>query len=259
MSEAFKMESKASASQLIFKKMIDIMCEIGPVSKDQKNQAQGFKFRGIDQFINALHPALAKHRVFMSPRVASITYEMREVTRNTGKVGMDKHVHLQVEYTFFAEDGSFVVIGPIAAEGLDSGDKATAKALSAGLKYALIQAFSIPTEDMAEGDAESPEIAPRQHQQAPKAEAPSFSEYSKTTVVAPKPALVNPMTQDRAECYRQITNMLVDFKELCQDPKVELKKRYGVEETKLMTVEQLQDLVKWMPKFIHETKQMLVK
>src|SRR5690606_11320769 len=52
---------------------------------------------------------------------------------------------------------SKVTIGPIPAEGLDSGDKATNKALSAALKYALIQTFSIPTEDMAEGDAESPE------------------------------------------------------------------------------------------------------
>ena len=32
------------------------------------------------------------------------------------------------------------------------------KALSAALKYALIQTFSIPTEDMAEADLDSPEI-----------------------------------------------------------------------------------------------------
>lgn len=142
----------------IFKKMSEIMADIGPVKKDQKNQAQGFKFRGIDNFVNALHPALVKHGVFMTPRVISERSEIKEVTRGSGKQGFDKHVNLMVEYDFYAEDGSKVTVGPIAAEGLDSGDKATNKALSAALKYALIQTFAVPTEDMVDGDLESPEI-----------------------------------------------------------------------------------------------------
>lgn len=134
------------------------MSEIGTVSKNQKNQAQGFKFRGIDQFINALYPALLKHGVFMTPRCTSETHELKDVTRGSGKAGVDKHVSIMMEYDFYAEDGSKVTVGPIPGEGLDSGDKATNKALSASLKYALIQTFSIPTEDMAEADLDSPEI-----------------------------------------------------------------------------------------------------
>lgn len=135
------------------------MKDIGTVSKDQKNAAQGFKFRGIDQFVNALYPALTKHGVFMTPRVTSINQEAREVERSSGKKGVDKTVMLMVEYDFFAEDGSKVTVGPVAGEGLDSGDKATNKALSAALKYALIQTFSIPTEDMVDADKESPELS----------------------------------------------------------------------------------------------------
>lgn len=146
-------------SNLIYKKMSQVMSEIGSVQKDQKNQAQGFKFRGIDQFVNALYPALTKHGVFMAPRCVSEKSELREVTRGSGKQGVDKYVSIMVEYDFFAEDGSKVTVGPIPAEGFDSGDKATNKALSAALKYALIQTFSIPTEDMAEADKESPENA----------------------------------------------------------------------------------------------------
>jgi hypothetical protein len=145
----------------IYKKMSDVMREIGSVGKDQKNQAQGFKFRGIDQFVNSLYPALTKHGVFMAPRCVSEQHELKEVTRGSGKAGVDKHVTILMEYDFFAEDGSKVTVGPIPAEGLDSGDKATNKALSAALKYALIQTFSIPTEDMAEADLESPEIGRR--------------------------------------------------------------------------------------------------
>lgn len=146
-------------SQLIYKKMSDVMKDIGSIGKDQKNVAQGFKFRGIDQFVNSLYPALTKHGVFMCPRVVQATSEIREVERSSGKKSIDKHVNLLVEYDFFAEDGSKVTVGPIASEGVDSGDKATNKALSAALKYGLIQTFSIPTEDMVDGDSESPTIS----------------------------------------------------------------------------------------------------
>lgn len=142
----------------IYAKMSAVMRDVGAIGKDQKNTAQGFKFRGIDQFVNALYPALTKHGVFLSPRSVNYTQELKDVTRSNGKSGVDKHVTVLMEYTFWAEDGSSVTIGPVPAEGLDSGDKATNKALSAALKYALIQTFSIPTEDMAEADLESPEI-----------------------------------------------------------------------------------------------------
>lgn len=145
-------------SNMIYKKMSDVMKDVGAIGKDQKNTQQGFKFRGIDQFVNALYPALTKHGVFMSPRATAFTHELKDVVRGSGKSGVDKHVSIMMEYDFYAEDGSKVTIGPVPAEGLDSGDKATNKALSAALKYALIQTFSIPTEDMAEADFESPEI-----------------------------------------------------------------------------------------------------
>lgn len=145
-------------SNLIYKKMSDVMKDVGPITKDQKNTAQGFKFRGVDQFVNALYPALTKHGVFMTPRVTQSSQEIREVERSNGRKGVDKHVSLLVEYDFYAEDGSKVTVGPIASEGVDSGDKATNKALSAALKYALIQTFSVPTEDMTDGDSESPTI-----------------------------------------------------------------------------------------------------
>jgi hypothetical protein len=174
-------------SNLIYKKMSQVMIEIGFVGKDQKNQAQGFKFRGIDQFVNALYPALTKHGVFMAPRCVKEEHELKDVTRGSGKAGIDKHVTLLMEYDFFAEDGSKITVGPIPAEGLDSGDKATNKALSAALKYALIQTFSIPTEDMAEADLESPEIGTKKQplQEAAKpaaatAEAPALANGKST-------------------------------------------------------------------------------
>lgn len=143
-------------SNLIYKKMSDVMKDIKSVGKDQKNVSQGYAFRGIDQFVNALYPALTKHGVFMTPRCVKEEHLLKDVTRSNGKSAVDKHVTLLMEFDFFAEDGSKITVGPIPGEGLDSGDKATNKAMSACLKYALIQTFSVPTQDMAEADLDSP-------------------------------------------------------------------------------------------------------
>lgn len=144
-------------SQLIYKKMVDVMRDVGPVSKDQKNTAQGYKFRGIDQFVNALHPALIKNGVFLTVEVLERTEQLKDVERSNGKRGVDKHVALKVKYSFHAEDGSSVS-STLVSEALDSSDKSTNKALSAAFKYALIQTFSVPTEDMEEADRTTPEI-----------------------------------------------------------------------------------------------------
>lgn len=194
---------------LIYKKMSDVMREIGAIGKDQKNQAQGFKFRGIDQFVNALYPALTRNGVFMAPRALRHDQEIKEVVRSNGKTGVDKHVSIMMEYTFYAEDGSNVVVGPIPAEGLDSGDKATNKALSAALKYALIQTFSIPTEDMAEADLESPELGR------------SNSVVQQPTETTPE-VLVEPKTQERptkrASSFRKPSSASEKAKEETTEP-----------------------------------------
>jgi hypothetical protein len=181
-------------SNLIYKKMSDVMKDVGAIGKDQKNTAQGFKFRGIDQFVNALYPALTKHGVFMTPRATQFSQDLKDVTRSNGKAGVDKHVAIMMEYDFYAEDGSKVTVGPVPAEGLDSGDKATNKALSAALKYALIQTFSIPTEDMAEADFDSPEIG--RHTKDPTPEKPA---YIKPTPTPTAGASVTVTTSSGAE------------------------------------------------------------
>nr|MDQ3012540.1 ERF family protein [Acidobacteriota bacterium] len=67
---------------------------------------------------------------------------------------------LAIAYTFYAPDGSnirAVVVG----EAMDSGDKSSNKAMSAALKYALLQIFCVPTEANEDADAQSHEIKPK--------------------------------------------------------------------------------------------------
>lgn len=153
----------------IYSSMACIMADIDAVGKNQKNQQQGFKFRGIDDIYNAVHPILAKHGVFTVPTVLSERSEERTTTRGGNLI----YRILTMKYTFFASDGSSVdsvVIG----EGMDSGDKAANKAMSVAHKYALLQALCIPTEEMVDPDKESFEVTQSQNTQSSLSLARSF-------------------------------------------------------------------------------------
>ena len=153
---------------LIYKKIIEVMADINAIGKDRRNQQQGFQFRGIDDVMNELHSSLAKCGVFVLPKVL-------EETRTTGKTsrGGDMfYTRLKINFGFYAEDGSHVdavVIG----EAMDTGDKASNKALSIGLKYAMLQVFCIPTEDEKDPDAVSPQPAAGTMQQQPQQKKPA--------------------------------------------------------------------------------------
>lgn len=136
------------------------MQEIGAIGKDSRNEQQKFMYRGIDAVMNALNPVMSKLGLFMVPEVLE---QVREERVNKNGTNLLYSV-LRIKYTLFAPDGSnvsAVVIG----EGMDTGDKASNKALSVGFKYAAFQLFCIPTEEMIDPDAECHEVKPRGGQQ----------------------------------------------------------------------------------------------
>jgi hypothetical protein len=138
----------------IVKKLTAVMEEVGGVAKREKNQAQGFNFRGIDSVVNAVSPALRKHGVIVIPTILSCDYDTVLIGKNQTAMG---HVRVTVAYTFTAGDGSSIV-ATVAAESMDSGDKATAKAMSVAFRTALLQALCLPTDDI-DPDAQSYERA----------------------------------------------------------------------------------------------------
>ena len=137
---------------MIHEKMVAIMAEIQPIAKAKKNTMQNFMFRGIDDLYNAVHGLMAKHGVYVIPEVAEWTRE--EIKTNKGGIMTVRVV--KVAFLFTASDGSQIRIVTLG-EAADSGDKATSKALSMALKYALMQVFLIPTEDMEDPDGSSVE------------------------------------------------------------------------------------------------------
>jgi hypothetical protein len=126
------------------------------ISKAHKNTQQGYQFRGIDDVYNALSPLLARHGLCILPRMLARTCEERQ----TAKGGALFSVTVEAEFDFVcAEDGSKHTIKTFG-EAMDSGDKATNKAMSAAYKYAAFQAFAIPTEGDNDADATTHHVVP---------------------------------------------------------------------------------------------------
>ena len=153
----------------IYAAMIAVLQDIKAIGKDKQTTGFAtFKYRGIDDVYNTLNPILAQHGVFVVPDLLEMTREER-VGEKKDKYGnteqkMTAFVVAKVKYTFYAADGSSVSC-VVAGEGMDSGDKATPKALSIAMKYALFQTFCIPTEEMADPDAETARFKPKTKQE----------------------------------------------------------------------------------------------
>lgn len=160
----------------IYQSINGIMEEISPITKEKKtsgSESFAFKYRGVDQVMNALQPLLSKYKVFVVPKVLEQARE-RVVTTKNNQEKQTQYSILNIEFTFYAEDGTSVSAITVG-EGMDSGDKASNKAMSIAFKYACFQVFCIPTEDVIDPDAEThntvaAKVEPRQEPTQEQAE-----------------------------------------------------------------------------------------
>ena len=133
------------------------------IGKDRTNEQQGYQFRGVDDIYNTLAPILARAGLVILPRILSRTV----VERASARGGTLFCVTVEAEYDFVsAHDGSTHTARTFG-EAMDSGDKATNKAMSAAYKYVTQQAFCIPTKGDNDADAHTHE--PRAEPAAPVA------------------------------------------------------------------------------------------
>lgn len=172
------------------------MADIGAISKDKYSKEIGYKFRGIDDVMNALKPVLTKNKIFTVPQVLEQTREER-VTVKGVKL---RYSLLRIAFRFYTTDGSFVEAVTLG-EGMDSGDKASNKAMAIAYKYALFQVFCIPTDEMTDPDGESYET---KHEPSKKPEQPKPQS---------KPA-ENPAETPTNYIMRECSNIGMDMQEL---------------------------------------------
>ena len=159
----------------IFSTILAVMNDIDAISKGRRNSQQGYNFRGIDDVYNELHASFAKHGLFT---VSELLWERSE-DRTSGKGNALIYRVLCMRYTFWAADGSSVQ-STVIGEGMDSGDKASNKAMAVAHKYALMQVFCIPTEDAKDPENDSHTLAAKPRAQASAAQ---FSEGNGEVII----------------------------------------------------------------------------
>lgn len=128
----------------IYESIAAIQADVDFIGKDKQTTGQtSYKYRGVDQVLNTLHPLFAKHKVFAVPEVLEVLNREWKTTKTGNSV---VYQTARVKYTFYAEDGSNVS-ATVLGEAMDSGDKASNKCMSVAYKYACFQILSIPTEE----------------------------------------------------------------------------------------------------------------
>lgn len=167
-----------------------VMAEVQWIRKDRLRADKGgrYNFRGIDDVLNAVGPALRKHGVIVIP--IDIAPEYASITTSGGA-----HMRLCTAAVTFA------VIGPqgdrlpvdikTVGEAFDTGDKSSTKAQSVALRTAYLNALAIPTE-RPELD---PEYGPLHELAAP--EPPSAADYH--AEILRETTSLNRLRQIRAE------------------------------------------------------------
>lgn len=147
----------SEGTQEVYKAIVAVSSDISKIGieKNRNNVQQSYKFRGIDDVYNAMAPLLAKHNLCILPRVLS-----RSVAdRVSAKGAALYYITVEMEFDFVCStDGSKHTVKTFG-EAMDSGDKATNKAMSAAYKYAALQTFCIPTEGDNDADAGTSEQA----------------------------------------------------------------------------------------------------
>ncbi len=130
------------------------------ISKERKNQQQGYAFRGIDDVYETLAPLLAENGVVILPH-----YTERSCTeRTTAKGGVCFYAVVKGTYEFVDSLDCSTTTCELYGEAMDTADKATNKAMSAAYKYMCLQTFCIPTKGDNDADATTHVVTPKSAQ-----------------------------------------------------------------------------------------------
>jgi hypothetical protein len=133
----------------IHEAMLEVYANVEFVKKEFK-QGLGYSYAGESAIIDVLRPEMVKAGITVS--VDSFFNVNREVfTTSKGSAMNRVTLEALIRFTHAASTSSIVVSA--LGEGMDSGDKATNKAMTGALKYALRQTFCLETGDDPDKDS----------------------------------------------------------------------------------------------------------
>jgi hypothetical protein len=138
--------SGAVAGGKIYGALIDAKRRVGAIGKDKETEfGQKYTYRSFDAVINAVGPLLDEFGIAVVPQV--LRKETWNQQSNQGK--STHYCSLEVQYTFFASDGSSVV-SSVVGQAMDSGDKSATKCMTVAYRIALCQVFNIFYDEMVD-------------------------------------------------------------------------------------------------------------
>ena len=230
------MENKPLVYQLIPK----LMEEIGAIGKDRKNPL-GFKYRGIEDALNNMHPHLVKLGLTVEIRCHCFHVESF-VEKGKEKDRLQFHSTLLMDVTFVAPDGSRSE-RTAAGEGLDTaGDKATNKAMAAAFKYAVFLGLCLPVED---GGLDDPDQHGRK-QQDTQTQAPAAPVLP--SIPGPAPTVLGNTASPSVQARTQTVLQLVESLQMPPEVLQALVAKRGVSRLSELSVTSLDEIIAQLKK-----------
>lgn len=126
----------------VYEAFAAVMASVVAIDKGQHNTQQGFAYRGIDQVMQAVGPALRAHGVFIIPTGTDLTSETYQTSKGTTM----RNVTVTMGFRVYGPGGDYFD-GVSFGEAADAGDKAVTKAQSVAYRTFLLQALTVPTGD----------------------------------------------------------------------------------------------------------------
>lgn len=199
--------------ETIYQKVGAVMKEVTAIDKTRENKQQGFMFRGIEDFMNELHTLFAKHGIFILPRELEHIQDTFETVKTYNgqtekKLQFRTRVHLEFEFVS-ADDGSSVKADGWG-EAADNGDKGYNKCKSCALKYVLMQIFLVPTKDIVDPDAETPDAVSSKSTTSPR--RPGLKGKAAQPAPAPAPAPDPAPTDGASDDFYLVKQLLSECK-----------------------------------------------
>lgn len=139
-----------------------VMKRVKAVAKTEKvkdtQYMKGFDFRGIDNVLNAVGPRFREIGIIAIPHVLDLATDRVETLKD-GNRRATNYARITIRYEFVGPAGDSLTC-EVVGEAMDSGDKATSKAMSVAFRTALIQVLALPTQEERDPDHDLYELAP---------------------------------------------------------------------------------------------------
>lgn len=123
-----------------------IQAAIGVIGKGRDSDA-GYKFRGIDDVIAAIHPLMVEHELLCIPSIEDIDYlgKNQKAYKGVLQPGAFDIVKVRLRFLFVGPDGSTLSIPFVMLAQNTAVDKAVGTAQSYATRYMLTGALTIPS------------------------------------------------------------------------------------------------------------------